>query len=100
MSNLAEEFERFHRENPRVYELFKRFTFQLIERGFKHHSSDAVVHRIRWHTDVETTTATDSFKIANAHTAFYARLFMADHPQHKGFFRTAVSAADFADLLA
>ena len=32
-------------ENPRVWELFVKFTFELIQRGFTHHSAYAVMHR-------------------------------------------------------
>lgn len=79
----------FHKANPRVYDLFKRFTFQVIRAGHQHYSADAVCHRIRWHTSVETQG--DDFKINNNYAAYYARLFMVEHPQHDGFFRTRVT---------
>ncbi len=92
---LVREFRQFHSDNPHVYELFKRFTFQTIRAGRTYYSSDAICHRIRWHTNVETR-AYDEFKINDHYTAFYARMFMRECPQHDGFFRTRASMADAA----
>lgn len=85
-SDLQERFWKFHLDNPQVYILFEKFTLQLIARGFKHYSADAVMHRVRWETSVETTG--DLWKINNDHTAYYSRRFMANHPEYSGFFRT------------
>ena len=32
-------FRQFHMDNPEVWRLFCRFTFQLISKGFKHYSA-------------------------------------------------------------
>jgi len=85
-TKLQKEFESFHTNNPHVYVLFKKYTFEAINRGFQHYSSDAVLHRIRWHTSVETDDP-EGFKINNNHTAYYARMFMAEFPRYTGFFR-------------
>ncbi len=76
----------FHRANPHVYAMFKRFTFEVLRRH-THYSARAVVHRMRWHTSIEVVND-DEFKINNNHTPYYARLFMKDFPLHEGFFRT------------
>ena len=77
----------WHLEHPHVYRLFKRFTFQaLMKRRHKHLGAWLVVNRIRWETSIETTG--EDFKISNDFIAYYARLFMAQHPEHKGLFRT------------
>ena len=78
-------FWRFHQDNPRVYEMFKRFTFRAIRAGFTHYSAKSICERMRWHTDIETRD--EEFRLNNNYTAYYARLFMEDHPQHDGFFR-------------
>jgi hypothetical protein len=80
------ESEAYHQANPEVYELIKRFTFQVIAAGFEHYSITSIYERVRWHTMVETSG--DPFKINNNHRAYYARKFMEDHPEHRGFFRT------------
>lgn len=75
----------FVEENPHVWALFVRFTFELIRAGREHYSADAVFHRIRWHTAIETNDA--EFKVNNNHAACFARWFDATYPEHVGFFR-------------
>lgn len=93
-ADLAAEFESFDKANPEVWKLFRRFTFELIDKGRTHFSADAVVHRIRWETAIRTTTT--DYKINDHHVAFYARKFMRLYPQYDGFFRTRSSVADAA----
>jgi hypothetical protein len=76
----------WHRQNPHVYALFKEFTFQAILRGHRRLSAWLVVNRIRWETTVETNGG--DFKISNDFIAYYSRLFMEEHPEYSGFFRT------------
>ena len=76
----------WHHKNPHVWDLFEKFTLQAINNGHKHCSAWLVVNRIRWETTIETTG--NDFKISNDFIAYYARYFMALHPQHEGFFQT------------
>lgn len=84
-TRLEREFLAFHRENPHVWELFQRFALDAIRSGRRHYSARAIVHRIRWHYEVETAR-TDDFKINNNHSPYYARLFAERHPEHARFF--------------
>jgi hypothetical protein len=84
--SLKHEWWEWHKANPHVYELFKRFTWQAINSGHKHLSAWLIVNRIRWETSIETKG--DDFKISNDFIAFYSRLFMHEFPQYQGFFRT------------
>ena len=77
----------FHAQHPEVWELFVKFTFQMIERGFAHYSIAAIWERIRYEKDAGGD-GTIEFKLNNNHRAYYARLFHHDHPEHDGFFRT------------
>lgn len=77
---------RYHQENPHVWKLFEKFTFQAIRAGFKNYSVNAIIERIRWHSEVETKG--DIFKINNNHRPYYARYFHHKYPQYEGFFRT------------
>jgi hypothetical protein len=79
--------------NPEIWRLFVHFTFEMVRRGFRRYSSDAVLHRVRW----ETASALDddtSFKICNNWTPFYARKFHKVYPHLEGFFITRASIAD------
>ena len=83
---LKDQFKEYHADNPQVYELFKRYAFQLINRGFQHYSSKSLFERIRWHNSVEVVNS--SFKLNNNYTAYYSRLFAKDFPEHASFFQT------------
>ena len=79
-------FRDYHAENPHVYELIKKFTFEMIKAGRTRYSMMGVFHRIRWYTDIETRG--EPFKIGQNHFPYSARMFMRDHPEHDGFFKT------------
>jgi hypothetical protein len=89
---LFKDFRRFHAKNPHVYRLFVRFSLQATGRR-PYFSARTVLHRIRWETTIETDDP-KGFKVANAWSAFYARMFERDLPEHKGFFRMNDSVAD------
>jgi hypothetical protein len=82
---LMNRFNNFNRDNPEVYELFKRFTFQAISKGHTRLSAWMIANRIRWETQIETVN--DDYKISNDYIALYSRKFMKDYPEHDGFFR-------------
>ena len=84
--DLKQRWWTWHKKNPEFYALFKRFTFQAIEKGHRNLSAWLIVNRIRWETMIVTTG--DDYKISNDFIALNARLFMHDHPEYKGFFRT------------
>jgi hypothetical protein len=83
---LEQDFVEFHAQNPQVYELFDQFTRMLLNRGYRRHSADAVLHRIRWATAVETKDPA-GFKINDHLSAYYSRFWMKNNPEHEGFFR-------------
>ena len=91
-NNLHEKFANFHAKNPAVWELFKRFTFEAINKGYDNFSVALVVERIRWESMVRTTDV--DFKISNSYKAFYARKFHEVFPKYDGIFRTKKSVAD------
>jgi hypothetical protein len=87
MDEIDKAFAGFHADNVQVWKMFLRFTHQVIQRGFDHYSADAIVHRIRWHVNVDTRSEAE-FKINNNFVACYARMFHDTYPEHAGFFRT------------
>jgi hypothetical protein len=91
----ARQFAEFNANHPEVWRLFVRFTVELIKRGFQHHSARAVLHRIRWETTAPTVQDDPTgFKINNDYSAYFARKFHQDFPQHDGFFRLREAHAD------
>ena len=86
--DMRKQCEEFHKDHPEVWDLFVRFTFEMINRGFKHYSAQhGIFARIRWEIDAGGN-GTSEFKINNNYSAFYARRFMVMYPEHEGFFRT------------
>jgi len=83
---MREQVIAYHRKHPEVWRLFCDFSFQMIERGYKHYSAKAVFERIRWEKDAGGDGVTQ-FKVGNNHPAFYARAFVKKYPKHEGFFR-------------
>ena len=84
MNDIKPKWWAWHKENPEVYELFKKFTMQVIATDRKKYSHWAIMNQIRWHTEIQTSGS--KFKISNNYIAYYARLFAHDHPQYKSFF--------------
>lgn len=68
---------------------FEKLALGLIRDGFRRHSADAILHRVRWEWQVERGDR--GFRINNDWTAPLARWFMARNPDAKGFFETRVA---------
>lgn len=67
---------------------FERLALEVAARGFTHYSSDAILHRIRWHYHVEKGDR--EFTCNNNWTAPLARWFIARHPDMAKFFELRV----------
>ena len=95
-----EEFFQFHRENPHVYEHFKRYAFAAIDANRGRFGVWMIWNRMRWYERFETTD--EDWKLNNNHTPYYGRMFLCDHPQHAGFFelRTLKHRCSMDDTLA
>tara|TARA_R110000822_G_scaffold33328_1_gene95109 strand:+ start:220 stop:546 length:327 start_codon:yes stop_codon:yes gene_type:complete len=80
-------FVEYDRDNPHVYDWFKKFTTTALARGHDRLSAWLIMNRVRWETTIETISV-DGFKISNHHFAYYARMYMYENPEYAGFFRT------------
>ena len=70
---------------PGVEELFEDLAWTVWERGFDNYSARAILHRIRWHHQIDRGDR--EFKCNNNWTPGMSRRFMKKYPQMKGFFR-------------
>lgn len=87
---IQERFDKFDAEHPDVYELFKHYAWQLKQAGRTHFSSDAILHRIRWHHAINPDHD-ESFKLNDHFSSRYARKLISDEPEaFGGFFETRV----------
>lgn len=78
------DFKNYDKENPKIWDEFKKYAFQAKKREFKNYSAKGIFEIIRWHTD---TKANDFFKLNNNYHADYARKMMSEFPEFSGFFR-------------
>jgi hypothetical protein len=85
-------FLSFHADNPEVWFHFQRFAKEVIARGLKSYSANAIFERIRWHMTIDTVG--EEVKLNNNFRAYYARMFHAKYPQHIGFFETRVRTSE------
>lgn len=71
-----------------VQEVYERLALQVIAAGYKRYSSDAILHRVRWHYQIEQGQR--DFKCNDHWTAWLSRWFMQRHPEYDRFFETRV----------
>jgi len=93
MSGLWEKFEEWHDANPHVWGLFVRFAMEAIAVGRPKFSARDIVHRIRWHTNVELRSV-DEFKINDHWSPYYARLFVRVYPEYNWLFELREAEED------
>lgn len=91
-SELYKRFIIYHNDNPHIYSMFKKFTIQAIDSGYKNFGSQMIIEKIRWETGV--VAKNDKFKIGNDYASFYSRMFMQEFPNYKNYFRIRASFAD------
>jgi hypothetical protein len=82
---IDDRFKDYIIANPRVFTLFCKYAEMVRAKGYHRYSADAIVHRIRWHENFETTR-TDEFKINDHYSSRLARLLIERDPTYEGFF--------------
>lgn len=85
---IEEAFNDFDRQNPHIYELFKKYLREWWKANKNNPgaktSSKLIINRIRW--EVETTTTAKDFKINDAFSRSYIRKFARDYPAFANLF--------------
>ena len=86
-------FDRFHSDNPRVYQVLVRLAREWVNRFGSHKLGVATLYETaRWEISIATKDA--DFKLNNNFRAYYARLLMAQEPDLAGLFDLRASKAD------
>ena len=85
-------WQRFHTDNPAVFELFQRFATEAYYRGVRKLSARVIGERIRWYTSVETSDP--GYKVNDHHWPYYARLLAGTDSRFAGFFEFRDKAFD------
>lgn len=74
---------------PDVCLYFEKLALDLIRDGFKRYSADGLLHKIRWHWQVERGDR--GFLVNNNWSAPLARWFIARNPAAKEFFALRIA---------
>lgn len=91
-ASLADRFAAFHASNPHVAVAIEALTEQWFAAGHKRASMDAVMHRLRWESGLQTHG--DVYRLNNSWAAFYSRLMLERHPEWTGRIQTRKACAD------
>jgi hypothetical protein len=83
---LDEKFFEYHHKNPHIYYLFEKFAREIKRSGQARYSMRTIMHRVRWHIDVDTI-GENQFKMNNDYSSRFARLLVRLNPEFAGFFR-------------
>lgn len=80
-------FEKFHADNPTVYETVVRLARLALSRGKKKGAIATMWEVVRWEFYLNTTDECQAaFKLNNNYRSRYARLVMDQEPDLKNFF--------------
>jgi hypothetical protein len=85
-SKLEDRWLAFHVANPEVYETICKICQSILDAGEDHWSIAGVWEQLRLERLVKVRMA-KKIRLPNNHRAYYARLWLEDHPNHSGFFR-------------
>jgi hypothetical protein len=90
--SLPDRFAAFHEHNPHVADALEHLTEQWFAAGHKRASMDAVMHRLRWESGIQTHG--DVYRLNNSWSAFYSRVLLDRRPEWTGRIQTRRSMAD------
>lgn len=82
--SIREGFIEFNRDNPHIYMEFETQAFKAIYKGRTKISAKLIINFIRWNEYLRTTDK--NFRINDAYQSYYARYFVALHPEHEDKF--------------
>lgn len=82
--NTLEEFKKFHKDNPHIYEEFKKLAYRMKKTGRKKYSSKMIINVLRWESDLRSSG--DEFKINDKFQSIYGRLLAYQDPSFEEFF--------------
>jgi hypothetical protein len=83
---IEQAFNKFHAENPHVFENLKSMALMLNNKGHKRYGIKALFEVLRYNKAI--TTSGNDFKLNNNFTALYARKIMEECSKLDGFFET------------
>lgn len=85
---LEVEFQRFHHDNPWVYDELVKLARQARQRGLQKIGIGLLWEVMRWNRMMRTDVPEGEFKLNNNHRSRYARAVMDNNPDLDGIFDT------------
>lgn len=85
---LEQEFWLFHNDNPNVYQLLCKSAQEVIDKNYSQFAIACLWEHMRW--ELTVVTGDVNFVLPNNHRAYYARLWLRDHPEFPKFFKTTM----------
>lgn len=79
-----EQFQKFHSENPGVYEFIRDRALRLKRHGYSKWSIEEIWNNLRWVRQCKTTGK--PYALDNNFKAFYVALLLDREPSLEGFF--------------
>ena len=90
-------FNKFHTENPWVYDRLRTMALQLKRSGRNSYGIAALFEVLRYEYAMKTQSD-DGFKLNNNYRALYSRMLAKDEPELKEFFRMRVRRSGLLEL--
>ena len=81
-----ERFEKYHKNNPQVYEWFDYYTREMLDAGVKKIGAPVIWERIRYETYLDV--AEKPYRLPNQLRPYYAREFQRLNPELADRIRT------------
>lgn len=92
--SIPARFERFHGNNPGVYDCLVTLARQALKRNSGRKIGVAMLYEVlRWNYYI-TSDSKDEYKLPNEFRACYSRKIMEQEPDLQGCFHTRKSIAD------
>ena len=83
---IHDNFEQFHKDNPKVYPNLCKMARELKAIGHKKCAMKMLWEVLRWQGMLNTTDANSHYRLNNNYTSRYARMIMDFNPDLAGFF--------------
>ena len=87
--SIEDRFNKFHSENPHVYDAIVKLARHAKSRGKTRTSLKRIFELIRWDVDM-SVYGDHEFALDNSYTSRYSRLVMANERDLDGMFETRV----------
>ena len=81
-----DEFCFYYSHEPEIYEMFEKLTLEMINSGRTRYSATLTLGRMKW--DIDKREHECSFVVPTTIQPYFPRKFMAEHPEHLGFYET------------